>query len=150
MKKFVWRLQRVLEINQKKLQAKKAELFKIAEQLALARVNLLAQKRILQNEIEKVAKDGTSQRLNSQELLLKSCRINDKIIKNITKQIQELQTLKEQATREYIKMKNFTEGLEKLREKAKAEHIKQQEKLEQKQDDEQTSIRFVRDLLKIR
>ena len=47
MKKFVWRLQKVLEINEKRQQAKKAELFKITEKLALARANLLAQQRIL-------------------------------------------------------------------------------------------------------
>ena len=74
-------MQKVLEVNQKKQQAKREELFKISEQLAVARANLLAQKRILQNEIEKVAKNSTSGRLNSQELLLKSCQTNDKIMK---------------------------------------------------------------------
>jgi len=147
MKKFEWRLQKVLEVNQKKLEAKKAELFKISEQLAVTRASLITQKRILQNEIEKVAKEKSSQRLARQQLLLVSCKKNDEIIKRLKGQVQELQILKDKATEEYIKLKKFTDGLEKLREKAKTEHIQQQEKQQQRLADEQTNARFARALL---
>lgn len=147
MKKFEWRLQKVLEVNKKKQEVKKAELFKISEQLAVAKTSLLTQRRILQDEIDKVAKDNPSLRLDRQQLLLKSCKVNDEIIKKITEKVQELQKLKNQATEEYIQLRKFTEGLEKLREKAKAEHMQEQEKIQQRQEDERTNVHFTRQML---
>ncbi|MHC4075690.1 MAG: hypothetical protein ACYSRZ_04670, partial [Planctomycetota bacterium] len=47
MKRFVWRLQRVLDIKTKEEQTKKAQLIKLTEKLARARSKLLTQKRIL-------------------------------------------------------------------------------------------------------
>jgi flagellar FliJ protein len=148
MKKFQWRLQKVLEVNQKKQDAKKTELFKISEQLVVTKASLITQKRILKNEIEKVAKDNSAQKFAQQQLLLQSCKKNDEIIKKLNRQVQELQKLKDKATQEYIELKKFTEGLEKLREKAKNEYIWKQEKLQQKLADEQTNARFARAVLK--
>jgi hypothetical protein len=42
MKRFVWRLQRVLEIKKKEEQKTRAELFELTERLAQARGELLA------------------------------------------------------------------------------------------------------------
>lgn len=148
MKKFVWRLQKVLEVNQKKLDIKKAKLFRISEQLAVAKASLFTQKKILQAEIDKVTKNSPPIRLNHQQLLMKSCKVNDEIIKKLAMQVQDLQTQKNKATEEYIKLKKFTEGLEKLREKAKAQHIQQQEKIQQRLADEQSNVRFARQLMK--
>jgi len=137
MKKFVWRLQKVLEVNQKRQQAKRAELFKTTEKLALARANLLAQKRILQDLIENVTQQNPADRL-----LLKSTGKNDEIIKKYKDEIQQLELDRKRLTAEFLKIKRFAEALEKLREQDKRQFIAEQEKLEQKEMDEHTSMRF--------
>ena len=142
MKRFVWRLQKVLEINQKRQQAKKAELMKIIQKLALARANLLAQQRILQDLIESVARQSPAQRLGRQQLLLKSTKKNDELIKKHKDQIRRLELDRKQATAEFLKIKRFTEGLENVREQDKRRFIAEQERLEQKEMDEHTSMRF--------
>jgi len=147
MKRFVWRLQKVLEINQKRQQAKKAELMKIIQKLALARANLLAQQRILQDLIESVARQSPAQRLGRQQLLLKSTKKNDELIKKHKDQIRRLELDRKQATAEFLKIKRFTEGLENVREQDKRRFIAEQERLEQKEMDEHTSMRFADKLM---
>jgi flagellar biosynthesis chaperone FliJ len=142
MKKFVWRLQKVLEINQKRQQAKKAELFKVTEKLTLSRANLLAQQRILQDLIEEVARQSPAKRLDNQQLLLKSTRKNDELIRKYEDEIRQLESDQKRLTAEFLKIKRFTEALEKLREQDKYQFIAEQEKLEQKEMDEHTSMRF--------
>ena len=147
MKKFVWRLQKVLEVNEKRQQAKRVELFKVTEKLALARASLLAQQRILQDLIETVAKLDPASRLDSQQLLLKSTKKNDELIKKYKDEIRQLELDQKRITAEFLKIKRFTEALEKLREQDKREFIAEQEKLEQKEMDEHTSIRFAGKLI---
>jgi flagellar FliJ protein len=142
MKKFVWRLQKVLEVNQKRQQAKKAELFKTTEKLALARANMLAQQRILQDLIENIAKQSPAERLDRQQLLLKSTKKNDELIRKYEDEIRQLEMDQKRLTTEFLKIKRFTESLENLREQDKSKFIAEQEKLEQKEMDEHASMRF--------
>ena len=48
MRRFKWRLQRVLEVKRKEEQVKRAELMQITEQLSQARGELFMQKRKLE------------------------------------------------------------------------------------------------------
>lgn len=147
MKKFVWRLQRVLEIKQRQLQSKRAELFEITEHLAVKRAALLAQQRLLQQVIEEVTRNKSKEKLTQQQLLLKSSQVNDKRIKQIKAEVEKIQAVQKEKIAEFLKIKRFTEGLEKLREKAKQEFIAEQEKLEQKETDEREALRFARRMI---
>ncbi|MFA5423432.1 MAG: flagellar export protein FliJ [Phycisphaerae bacterium] len=144
MRKFVWRLQKVLDVNEKKQQAKQVELFQVTEKLALTRANLFAQKRMLRDLIEKVAADKDENRFHRQQLLLKSTKHNDELIKKHEQEIVRLEQLRKQLMEEFLKLKKSTEALEKLREQHKRKFIAEQEKLEQKESDEHTSMRFAR------
>lgn len=148
MKKFVWRLQRVLEIKQSQLQSKRAELLGITEALAVKRTMLLTQQRILQQTINRIAEDKTKERLTKQQLLLKSSRVNERRIKALNKEVENLQISQKEKIAEFLKTKRFTEGLEKLREKAKKEFTAEQEKHEQKEMDERATLSFTRAKLK--
>ena len=148
MKKFVWRLQKVLEINQKRQQAKRTELFRLTEKLTLTRANMFTQKRILQDLINEVAKLKPAERLARQQLLIKSTRKNDELIKKYSDEVNQLELDRKKLTEEFLKIKRFTEALEKLREKNKKEYIAEQEKIEQKELDEHTSTRFAKEAVK--
>jgi hypothetical protein len=49
MKRFVWRLQRVLDIKRKEEQKKRTELLELTEKIAQRRAELLAKQMILQS-----------------------------------------------------------------------------------------------------
>jgi flagellar FliJ protein len=144
MKRFVWRLQRVLDIKAKEEQMKKTELVKLTEKLAHIRSELLTQKRILDNLIDDIAKESAKTRLGKQEFFLKRSKINSDVIEKLKEKVSELESARKQKSDELLKVKRFKEGLEKLQVEAKAQFIKEQERLEQKDADEMATISFVR------
>ena len=144
MKRFVWRLQRVLNIKTKEEQIKKVELLKLTERLIQKRSELLTQKRVLEDIIRNLSEKEPDKRLSRQELFLRSSRRNDEIIKKVEKRVSELELQQREKTAEFLKLKRFKESMEKLREEAKMRFITEQEKLEQKELDESATIGFMR------
>ena len=147
MKRFVWRLQRVLDIKTKQEQIKRAELLAITEKLAQARSELLLQKRILKNIIDNLTAELPKRRLGKQEFFLKCSTTTDELIKKLECKANELESQQKQKIVEVLKVKRFKEGLEKLRTETKTRFIKEQEKLEQKQADEMTALGFARKII---
>ena len=146
MKRFVWRLQRVLDIKTKEEQAKKAQLVELTEKLVRVRSELLTQKMILDNLISDLTGESPKTRLGKQEFFLKCSKTNSEVIEKLKEKVSELESARRQKNDEVLKVKRFNEGLEKLRVEAKTQFIKEQEKLEQKDADETATVGFARKL----
>jgi flagellar biosynthesis chaperone FliJ len=146
MKRFVWRLQRVLEIKKKEEQKTRAELFELTEKLAQARGELLARQKILENIIEGLTEVNPKKRLGDQEFFLKYSAASVEQIKKLEDKVGQLESRQREKIAEVLKVRRFKEGLERLRAEAKMQFIRQQEKLEQKELDEGATISFVRKL----
>ena len=147
MKRFAWRLQRVLDIKKKEEQTKRAELLDITEKLAQVRGELLIQKRLLKNIIESLTKEHPRIRLNKQEFFLRCSSTNDKLIKKLESEVKKLETRQKEKIAEILKVKKYKEGLNKLRAEAKTQFIKDQERLEQKDADEMAIMGFARKII---
>ena len=144
MKRFVWRLQRVLDIRKKEEQKARAELLELTERLAQTRGELLIQQKMLEDIINGLTGENPKNRLGRQEFFLKFSAASDKQIKRLEDKVSELESQQRDKIAEVLKLRRFKEGLEKLRTEAKMQFIKEQEKLEQKQLDEGATISFVR------
>jgi flagellar FliJ protein len=144
MKRFVWRLQRVLDIRRKEEQIKRAELLEITEKLAHTRGALLIRKRMLKDMIDSLTEEHPRSRLGKQEFFLKCSAATDELINKLERKVNELETQQKAKIAEVLKVKRFTEGLKKLRVEAKTQFIKEQERLEQKDADEMTIMGFAR------
>ncbi|MHC4194306.1 MAG: hypothetical protein ACYSX1_10380 [Planctomycetota bacterium] len=144
MKRFVWRLQRVLDIKRKAEQIKRAELLALTEKLAQTRGELLIQKRILENLVSDIAGRNAKKRLGQQEFFLRWAETNDELIKKLKEGEHRLEAQQKEKIAEVLKLRRFREGLEKLRDRAKMQFIREQEKLEQKESDDRTTIGFAR------
>lgn len=144
MKRFVWRLQKVLDVKTKEEQLKRTELFRIAEHLAAKRSELLIRQRVLRDLMADIAKDRSPERLSAQELFLRQAQTDDAEIRLLREVIADLEIRQREKTAEVLAAKRFKEGLEKLREQAREQFIKEQEKLEQKELEDRTTIAFVR------
>ncbi len=144
MKRFKWRLQRVLDIKARQEQTKREELLKITEKLAQTRGQLLIQQRILQNIALDIARKKPKKRLGEQEFFLKYSASSDKQIKNLKDGVSELETQQRKKIAEVIKARQFKEGLERLLAEAKKRFMTEQEKLEQKKLDEGATVSFAR------
>lgn len=144
MKRFVWRLQRVLDIRKKEEQKARAELLELTERLAQTRGELLMQQKMLEDIINGLTGENPKKRLGKQEFFLKFSAASDEQIKKLEDKVKELELQQRDKIAEVIKLRRFKEGLEKLRTEAKIQFIKEQEKLEQKQLDEGYIVSFVR------
>ena len=147
MKRFVWRLQRILDIKTKKEQKMRVVLLELTERLAETRGVLLMQQSILKNIIAGLAGENPRTRLSKQEFFLKYSGTSDERIEKLKEKINILESQQKKKIVELSEVRRFKEGLEKLREEAKTQFIKEQEKLEQKELDEIATVSFTRNMI---
>ncbi len=144
MKRFVWRLQRVLDIRTKEEQKKTAELLEITDKLAATRGELLIKKKTLENIINSLIRENPKKRLGKQEFFLAYSYTSNEQIKKLKEKIRHMETQQKEKIMEVLKVRKSKEGLERLRTEAKLQFIKEQEKNEQKELDEGSTVSFVR------
>lgn len=144
MKRFVWRLQQVLDIKAKEVQTKRTELFQLTEKLAQTRRQLLMQQRILKDIISGIAAKEPRKRLGQQEFFLKYSTTSNERIKKLENKLSEMELQQRIKIAELLRVRRFKEGLERLRAEAKKRFIAEQERLEQKELDEGATISFAR------
>jgi flagellar biosynthesis chaperone FliJ len=142
--KFAWRLQRVLDVRAKQEQIKRTELFRVTQELAARRSELLMRQRILQDVIRGVSQERTPGRLHAQEFVLRQAAMNDEQIRKTKEQIMELESHQKEKTSELLAVKRAREALERLRTEARERFLREQEKHEQKQQDDRTTGVFAR------
>jgi flagellar biosynthesis chaperone FliJ len=144
MMRFVWRLQRVLDVKTREEQIKRTELFRLTEQVAAKRGELLMRQQILQDLLADIRKDPSAERLSTQEFVLRRAAVDDAQIRKIQDELVVLEAQHKEKTAEVLAVRRFKEGLEKLRTQAKEEYIREEDRLEQKELDESTTIAFAR------
>jgi len=144
LKRFVWRLQKVLDIKTKEEQYKRTELFRLTQLLADRRSELLLRQQVLQEIMAEISQDGTPHRLGAQEFFLTHAITDDQCIARLRSEIEDLEVRHKEKIAEVLAVKRFKEGLEKLRAEAKTRFIQEQEKLEQKELDDGIAIAFAR------
>jgi flagellar FliJ protein len=144
MKRFVWRLQRVLDIKKKEEQKKRTELLELMERIAQTRGELLTRQMILEDIINALSGEDPKKRLGEQEFFLRYSVTSNEEIKKLKDKVSELESQQREKIVEVLKVRRFKEGLERLQADAKTQFIKEQEKLEQKELDEAATVSFVR------
>jgi hypothetical protein len=81
VKRFVWRLQHVLDVKAREEQAKRAELLEITEELAETRGGLLARQTVLRNIIAGITAEQHQSKLAKQEFFFRHSTTSDEEIK---------------------------------------------------------------------
>jgi len=91
-----------------------------------------------------LTEEDPKKRLCKQEFFLRYSTTSDERIRKLEDKKKALESQQREKIAEVLKVKRFKEGMEKLRVEAKAQFIKEQEKLEQKEMDESAKISFIR------
>jgi flagellar FliJ protein len=147
MKQFKWKLQRLLDIRAKQERLKKVELFEITEKLSAVKTELMMQKNILKDMLDSLSKESPDTRLVRQAMFMASSARNNEIIKNLETKQTDLQSQHKEKMAEVLKIRQFRQGLEKLREEAKINFITEEEKKEQNEMNEASTSRFAQNIL---
>jgi flagellar export protein FliJ len=144
MKRFVWRLQKILDLKVKEEQIKQTELFRITERLAQSRGELLMRQRILQQLMKTVTADGGGKRVANQEFVLRHAVTDDEQIRRLRDAIAVLEEEQANKTEEVLAARRYREGLERLRAEAEERYLREHHTLEQKELDDRTTTAFAR------
>jgi flagellar export protein FliJ len=144
MKRFVWRLQKVLDVKTKQEEIQRIELFRLTEKLTEKQSELLLCQRVLRDLIDGISRDRSSQRLTAQEFFLKQAATSDEQIRGLKNQVAELKARQKEKTAELLAVRRSKEGLERLRAQAREQFMREQDKLEQKELDDRSTMAFAR------
>ena len=147
MKKFVWRLQRLLDIKIKQEDAKRSELVAVTERALSVRSQIMLQRAALRKMLVELSEKKAKQRLSEQEFFLKYAHVSDEEIKKLELKLSELEKLRQLKIEEIMKIRKFRKGLERLRAETKAQFLKEEEKHEQKDLDDKTIMSFARKMI---
>lgn len=144
MKKFIWPLQRLLDIKTKQESAVQAELIGLMEQSTAVRGRILMCKMMLQNRLRELKNTEASQRLEMQRAFMQYVHIEDAKIDALNKELNSLEQKRNQKTEQMMELRKLRKGLERLQAKAQAEYHFEMNREEQKLLDESTHVRFAR------
>lgn len=147
MKKFTWRLQRLFDLKVKQENVMRTELVSITEQAVALRGRIMLRKSSLRQMLMKLGQKEPRKRLKEQQLVLKYVHVTDEEIAQLELKLTELEELRKEKIKQIMKIRKFRKGLEKLRATAKAEFIREFEKFQQNELDDNTTISFARRIL---
>jgi flagellar biosynthesis chaperone FliJ len=147
MKKFVWRLQRVLELKARQEEMLKAELMLLGQKLASARFELLSRKNRRDTVLADVSSLEPARRLERQKTLFNDLSFLDEQIAKAQVSIRELESKRKTKMQEVLAARRFRMSLEKLRESAKDDYNVDFKRFEQDMLDETASMALARDLV---
>jgi flagellar export protein FliJ len=131
VKKFVWRLQRLLDIKIKQEKALRVELVAVTEQAVAVKSQILLKKAALRQKLEDLGNLESSQRLAQQQFFFKFVHVLDTQIRHLKQALKELEEIRKKKIKEIMEIRRSRKSLEKVREKAKAKYAIEQKRLEQ-------------------
>ncbi|HPY76711.1 MAG TPA: flagellar FliJ family protein [Anaerohalosphaeraceae bacterium] len=144
MKKFAWRLQRLLEIKQKQEQALRGELAALSEQAAALRGRIIALKAQLRFQLAELKTVPSERRMQAQALYLEYVPTLDAAIGRLQEEWTQMETRRREKIKELLAVQKYRKGLERLRAQARAEYDRQCNLEEQKLLDESTHTGLAR------
>ena len=115
MKKFVWRLQRLLEIKLKQEQVLRGELVALTEQSVAVRGHIMVLKTSIRSQLMELKTLPADERMEAQAFYLEYVPVQDAKIRLLQDQWNELESKRREKLKELLKTQKFRKGLERLR-----------------------------------
>ena len=140
-------MQRLFDLKVKQENVMRTELVSITEQAVALRGRIMLRKTALRQMLAKLAKKDAKKRMQEQQLVLKYIHVTDKEIEALGIKLIELERLRRDKIKQIMKIRKLRKGLEKLRDNARADFIKELEKFEQNELDDNSTITFARKIL---
>jgi flagellar FliJ protein len=147
VKKFVWRLQRLLDIKIKQENFLRTELVAVTEQAVAVKGQIVLKKIALRQKLADLGSLEPNHRLSQQQFFLKFVHVLDTQIRHLKQALKEIEELRKRKIKEIMEIRRSRKSLEKLREKAKEEYTYEQNRIEQIENDDMTSIKYAREIM---
>ena len=147
MKKFIWPLQRLLDVKEKQEDFAKLELVAITERIVMIRGQIMMQKSILRSLFSELNQLAPPQRPLRQAECMEYARVTNAKIKTLNQDLEKTEQQRAKKTDEIVKLRKLRKSLEQLRAKALTRYRKDINHAEQKELDESITTIFARKIL---
>jgi len=144
MKRFEWRLQRVLDVKKKLERAKQAEVAELRAKVEDKRRELVAEEERLWQLLTDLAAVSDAERVQSQAFFASVRGGSDSRIARLKNGLEKLEVQRQEKMSELLELRQKNEAMERLREKSMTSFLEEQNKAEQNEIDEIASMGFVR------
>jgi flagellar export protein FliJ len=144
VKRFQWRLQRVLDITERREQVVRGELFALAGAITRVRQEIIRRQVLLRTVLAELAKKSLAERLAQQILFLQQSVAVTREIDRLKAELAGLEAERSEKTAVFMKLRGQRQTLERLRTEARERHRREEDKREQAQFDETAHIAFAR------
>lgn len=136
MKKFIWPLQRLLDIKEKQEDFAQMELVAVTEQMVMIRGQIMMQRTLLRWLFSELNQLEPQQRMLRQRECMKYAHVTDAKIKTLGQTLQQVEQKRKKKMEAVMALRKLRKSLEQLRAKALIRHEEELNKMEQKQLDE--------------
>jgi flagellar export protein FliJ len=144
MKKHNWRLQRVFDVRVKQEEARKAELLAVTHRLLAARQAVIVKQAMMRSILLELSRKDAATRMAEQPTVMKHMAFSEEELNKLKKKAEEIEIERKQKSEEMMEARRARKAMEKLQEKSRAEYMKLANAIEQKELDELSGGRFVR------
>ena len=150
MKRFHWPLQRLLDVTAQRERSQRAELMALSRQIARRRQEVLSRQAMVEGALAELAAVEFAERIRKHDVLMKCAEAQQRRIDRLEVAIAQLGVQRSEKARQLLRIRKNRQTLERLREEARQEHIREQLKIEQKQFDESAHVSKARRLIEAR
>lgn len=147
MKKFKWRLQRLLDVRIKQEDALRSELTGLTEQTAALRGRILMEKAMLRSRLADLRQKDAAERLDQQCHFMQYVSVVDARIATLQNELNELEQQRKEKIEAILTVRKFRKALERLRTQALTAYQCESNRQEQISQDENTNAAFARKIL---
>lgn len=144
MRRFRWRLQRVLDVTVQREKAMRADLFGLARRIVRLRQEIVRRRAELRSVLSELRDCSLAERTARQEVFMGCAESVERELSRLEQQSRELEAERSEKTRTFMRVRSSRQTLERMREAARREHMREQLKLEQKQFDENAHVSYAR------
>jgi flagellar export protein FliJ len=147
MKRFVWRLQRLLDVKTKQQDLLRTELMSLGERLAQIRAGIMMHKAEIRSRLSELRQLPADQRPARQQTFLQFVHVLDNRIQSLEHSATDLESQRKKKIKELLDIRKDQKSLENLRQKAKEAYHQEQETALQKDADETGNTSYARKML---
>ena len=144
MKRFKWRLQRVLDITEQRERALRAEIAALAGLIRAVRDEIRARHALVRRLLDDLGRRSLAERMAEQAVIMACAAAEKRILAALEARRAELQAQRDAKTQQYLATRAARRTLERLREEARRRFQAEMSRLEQKELDEAAHIAFAR------
>jgi len=144
VKRFKWKLQRVLDIQTQHERALRSELFTLAQAMARVREQILERRTVLRTLLEELGGRRLDDRLPEQTVFMEFAAVAERQIDRLRARLRDLESERAAKQRRFLEVRAMCKTLKRLREEARSAYMRDVAKREQMAFDESAHTAFAR------